>query len=570
VLGYHFLSHDLRSPWWQSVPSVAISWAFLTAGLVGLIRRPENRLGWLMLLVAFALLLRKFEYSGNSATFTFGFAVGQLFVPAFAHAVLGFPSGRLVGRLENRLVVAAYGVALVMPITSLLFYDPARSCVFRCGHRDRVRPDSLLLVDADKPVFHALNIATQVALYGVLATLFIGLIVRKVARETPRARRLRAPLAIAGVAAGLRAISQLVFAFVAHGTVVGVILFAAEEIVQIAVPAALLVGILRGALARASVADLVRDLERTPPAEVEAMLARTLHDRSLRVGFWVPDRRSYVDAAGQPFEPPHGDQRRAVTELGDANERIAVLVYDPAIREQEGSLVDAVCAAARLALGNARLHAELRAQLAKVRESRARLVAAADDERRRIERDLHDGAQQRLVALALDLRVAQRRLDGAGGEVADVLAHAVDSLQGAIEELRELARGVHPAILSEEGLGPALRSLAARASLPVQVVAAPERRLPQELESAAYFVAAEALTNALKHESATSVTIGARQENGTLLVEVFDDGAGGADASKGTGLRGLVDRVEAHGGRLFVESRAGHGTKVTGELPCVW
>jgi signal transduction histidine kinase len=549
------------------VPSVAISWAFLAAGVVGLLRRPESRLGWLMVVVAFALLLRKLEYSGSPAVFTFGFAIGQLFVPSFVHAVLGYPNGS-VGRLEKRLVVSAYAVALALPVVSLLFYDPRRSCVFRCGHSDRVRPESLLLVRADGRVFDALSLTVQIALYGVLAVVFIGLIVRKLVLETPHARRLRAPLAIAGVAAGLRAISQLVFAFVAHSSLIGVVLFAGEEAVQIAVPAALVGGLLRGRLARANVADLVRDLERTPPEQLESLLARVLHDRSLRLGFWVPTQRAYVDAAGEPFDLPLDGVRRAVTRLDQAGEPMAVLVYDPALRDQEGRLIEAVCAAARLALGNARLHAELRAQLAKVRESRARIVAAADAERLRIERDLHDGAQQRLVALALDLRVAQRKLADAGPEVEHVLATAVESLQGAIEELRELARGVHPAILSEEGLGPALRSLASRAGLPVTVVASPDTRLPQQLESAAYFVAAEALTNALKHSSATAVTIGAWQENGTLRVEVADDGVGGADAGKGTGLRGLVDRVEAHGGRLFVESRAGAGTKVIGELPC--
>jgi signal transduction histidine kinase len=562
------MTHDYHAPWWQAAPSVAISWAFLVAGLVGLVRRPENRLGWLMLVVACALLLRKLEYSGDALVFTFGFAVGQLFAPAFAHAVLGYPNGRLVGRLEQRLVVAAWIVALALPVVSLLFYDPDRSCLFRCGHVDRVRPDSLLLVYGDKPVFHALNLATQIVLNGVLALLFVWLIVRRLALESPRARRLRLPLAIAGVAAGLRAISQLVFAFVSHSNAVGIVLFTVEELVQLAVPVALLYGLLRGAFARARVTDLIRDLERTPPGEVEAVLARTLHDRSVRVGFWVPERRGYVDGAGAPFELPPADGRPGVTELDHDGEPIAVLVYDPAHREQEPELIDAVCAAARLALGNARLHAELRAQLEKVRESRARIVDAADAERLRIERDLHDGAQQRLVALALDLRVAQRKLAGAGPEIEEVLARAVESLQEAIEELREFARGVHPAILSDEGLGAALRSLAARASVPVEVVAAPDGRLPQQVESTAYFVAAESLTNALKHSTGASVRIAAWQENGTLRIEVTDDGAGGADLAKGTGLRGLVDRVEAHGGRLFVVSRPGEGTTIVGELPC--
>src|SRR5207237_3004573 len=177
---------------------------------------------------------------------------------------------------------------------------------------------------------------------------------------------------------------------------------------------------------------------------------------------------------GRPFELPRDDPECAVTELDQDGEPMAVLVYDRALRDEEERLVEAVCAAARLALGNARLHAELRAQLAKVRESRARIVAAGDAERLRIERDLHDGAQQRLVALALDLRVAQRKLAAAGPEVGEVLSGAADGLQEAIDELRELARGVHPAILSEDGLAPALRSLGVRAGVPVTVDARTE------------------------------------------------------------------------------------------------
>ncbi len=202
-------------------------------------------------------------------------------------------------------------------------------------------------------------------------------------------------------------------------------------------------------------------------------------------------------------------------------------------------------------------------------ESRARIVAAGDEQRRRIERDIHDGAQQRLVALALELRAAQRRLgDDLRPGVDDVLADAVAELQLAVGELRELARGVHPAILTEEGLSAALESLADRTPIKVTLAAAPTGRLPPEIEGAAYFVVCEALANTVKHADATSVTISAVSRNGSLVVEVSDDGVGGADIATGTGLRGLADRVEAHGGSLQVESAPGHGTRVIGELPC--
>jgi signal transduction histidine kinase len=210
----------------------------------------------------------------------------------------------------------------------------------------------------------------------------------------------------------------------------------------------------------------------------------------------------------------------------------------------------------------------MRAQLVKVQRSRQRIVAAADEERRRIERDLHDGAQQRLVALALQLRSAQRRLGGEDDpEIERVLEAAVGELQGAVDELRELARGVHPAILTEEGLGAALESLTSRTPLPVSLDVLDER-LPRQVEATAYFVACEALNNVAKHARATRARVAAARRNGTLVVEIEDDGVGGATMDGGSGLRGLVDRVEALGGRLRIESTPGNGTRVIGEIPC--
>jgi signal transduction histidine kinase len=210
----------------------------------------------------------------------------------------------------------------------------------------------------------------------------------------------------------------------------------------------------------------------------------------------------------------------------------------------------------------------MRAQLVEVQESRVRIVAAADEERRRIERDLHDGAQQRLVALALELRGAQRRLgDRADPELDSVLAEAVDELKVAVDELRELARGVHPAILTEDGLAAALESLVSRTPFPVSLEVS-EGRFPAQVEATAYFVACEALANIVKHARASRALVTAVTRNGLLVVRVEDDGVGGAHADGGTGLRGLADRVEALGGRLAVVSPTGGGTRIIGEIPC--
>jgi signal transduction histidine kinase len=394
--------------------------------------------------------------------------------------------------------------------------------------------------------------------YGVLALVFIVLIARRVHAASPAGRRLLFPMMLGGLVEGTYGIWQAVHVWTSGGS--ADLLYWWQIGGQLAVAIALLVGILAAELARGTVADLVVELSHVPPGEVRNALARTLHDDSLQVAYWLPMRRVYVDEAGRPVELP-GDGR-AVTKLDD----IAAIVHDP---ELDPGLVEAAGAAARLALHNARLQADVSAQLAKVQESRRRIVAAGDEERRKIERDLHDGAQQRLVALALELRIAQRQVGNADPELEGVLGRAVAELQVAVEELRELARGVHPAVLTEEGLAGALESLAARTPLPVLIDAAPEERLPGEIEAAAYFVACEAIANAVKHARATQIRVSAQRRNGTLVIEVEDDGVGGArENGTGSGLRGLVDRVEAHGGTLRIESEPGEGTKVVGELPC--
>jgi signal transduction histidine kinase len=565
LVGYHYLTTDDRSTWWQAVPAVAIAWTFLAVGLVAWWRRRLSLVGPLLLLVALALLLRKLQYSGNSAVFTVGFALTGLYAAVFAHVVLAYPSGRIRDRLERWFVIAAYAVAFLLPVAVLLVYDPARSCLFNCSHVHRVRPESLISVAGSHTAFAVVHGVQHVGGYGVAGALLVALIVRRLCTASPHTRRKQWPLMLAGGAAGLRAITEAVFGFASRTNVESLTLFSIEEAVQIALPIVLLLGLLGERLARASVADLVRDLAVTPAAEVGVPVARALGDPTLEIAFWLPARRGYVDAQGHPYDVPVPNARRAVSPLAHDGRPVAVLVHDPALLE-EPKLLDSVCAAALMSLENARLQAELQAQLHKVRESRARLVAAADEERGRIERDLHDGAQQRLVALALDLRLAERDLPATDAGTRELLTSAVESLQTAVGELRELAHGVYPAILTQGGLAAAFDDLAARTALPV-TVHAPSERLPEDVEATAWFVACEGLANAVKHSGATAVTIDAAIERGLLHVTVADDGTGGADAD-GTGLRGLADRLEARGGRLWVDSPPAGGTRVTGEIPC--
>jgi signal transduction histidine kinase len=337
---------------------------------------------------------------------------------------------------------------------------------------------------------------------------------------------------------------------------------------QIAIPIAVLAVMLRARMARAAVADLVVELGQTPtPARLRDALANALGDPSLSVAYWDLARETWVGAAGNAVELPDGRMGQAVTMLERNGVRQAAIVHDAALLEEPG-LIASVASAMRLAVENDRLTAAVEAQLAEVRASRARIVAAGDAERQRLERDLHDGAQQRLVALILALRLAQTRL-GADADPAVKLGleQASEEARAALSELRELARGIHPQILTEAGLAAALESLAVRSPAPVSVEVDLEARFAPAVEAIAYFVVSEALANVAKYAEATSVQVRGGWQDGVLTIEVADDGHGGADPRAGTGLRGLLDRVSAVDGTLEVISPAGGGTRVVARIP---
>jgi signal transduction histidine kinase len=335
-------------------------------------------------------------------------------------------------------------------------------------------------------------------------------------------------------------------------------------------PLGFLVGMWRVRLGRTAVGTLLAQLRQPmSAAQLQAALARAVGDPSLRVGYWRPDVEAFVDGDGRPLQWGKADPGGGVTLVESRGRRIAVLLHDPALRE-DVHVLDAVTAAAELALENQRLTAEVRAQLAEVRDLAGRLVAAGDAERRRLERDLHDGAQQHLVILALSLRMALQRLVGTvDGETAALLTNAAASLDAVIGQLRELARGIHPAILTDAGLVPALQALAERTPEPeVHLCAVDVPQLTPAEEATGYFVVAEALTNTLKHANANQVRITVAYEEGLLRIDVTDDGVGGVDVCAGSGLLGLRDRAAALGGTLFVRSAPGQGTSVSAAIPC--
>jgi signal transduction histidine kinase len=335
-----------------------------------------------------------------------------------------------------------------------------------------------------------------------------------------------------------------------------------------ALPIAVLAVLLQRRLARGAVADLVVDIGiRTEPVDLQAALGRALGDSSLQLAYWVPATGRFVDADGSAVTVSGPGEARVATLVQRDGETVAALIHDPALLENP-ELVDSACAAAALSLDNERLRAELLARLAELQASRARLVEATDRERRRIERDLHDGTQQRLVSVAMTLALAESRLARDGSSVEPVVREAKQALTAALEELRRLTQGIRPAILIERGLAAALDDLTRRSPLLVRSEVETNGTLPESIEEAAYYVASEALSNVVKHSQASNVRLAAWREDTMLVVEVADDGIGGAHAGDGSGLRGLADRVEALGGRFSIASPPGGGTRVRAAIPC--
>jgi signal transduction histidine kinase len=324
----------------------------------------------------------------------------------------------------------------------------------------------------------------------------------------------------------------------------------------------LLVGLLRGSWERAEVADLVVELGETRSGTLRDELARALGDPSLQVGYWVPQQAGFVDSEGRPIRVPDPGSGRSTTKVERDGQPLAVLVHDPAVLGDPG-LVEAVSSAARLAAANARLQAEVRGRLAEIGASRRRIVEAGDEERGRLERRLREGALRRLGEVAETLQRARRPAAGGADER---LARAETQLAQTQEELRRLARGIHPRELSERGLAAALASLARDVALPVKLAVSVTGESPGAA-ACAYFVCSEALANVAKYAAASKVAVTVRSDPGGTTVEIEDDGVGGADPGRGTGLRGLADRVETLGGRLTVQSPPGRGTRLVAVIP---
>jgi signal transduction histidine kinase len=540
------------------VTTAAVGFAFLVAGIATWQRWPASRLGLLFTIVGYLdLVPNTLVNSLNSVAFTIALLTQTMTGAALAHLALAWPSGRLRSRFERNVVIAEYAWTIIPTLISTLFFKPVFSgCGSRC-------PVNLLLVSDSQSIG---NIVGVVSLTGSLA--IIGILVVLIVRHWRSARgwSRRAMTPLLWISAVV--ITQYVFQNLVDNLTLVVPNLAVNlaPLVLLTGPVLVIADALRARTARGAVGSAVVDLEPgATPDRLRQALARALGDSTLQLGLRQPESADYVDTAGLPLDLALLGQGRALTPLADPDG--AVLVHDAGL-EHEPQLLRLTAAAASMALEHSRLQAEVQAQLEQVRASRTRIVEAGDAARRRLERDLHDGAQQRLVTLSLALGLARSRAAGADPELESLIESATKEAAEALVELRELARGIHPAVLTETGLAGAVQALAERSPVVTTVASVPKERFPASVEATAYFVICEALANVAKHAMAGSAEVSVRKLPGRLVVEVSDDGAGGARSDQGSGLRGLADRVASARGSLRVDSPPGGGTRLEAEIPC--
>jgi signal transduction histidine kinase len=535
------------------VISALFTWttlAYILGGLLAWSQRPASRFGPLMVAAGVICFLVTLSWTSHDASYSVGQVLDKLPAVVFLHVFLAFPSGRLSGRVEKVLVASAYATAIGLELVRMVVGD--------YGTHN-------LLGFAPRPGAFEVVRNVQLLVLSGLCLIGVGILIER-RRRGGRPLRRSLSLLIDSFALGLVMIAIFFVSNVLD--LPGVVEVRRALFVTLGLaPVALLVGLLHARLARSAVGDLVVELRSdVSPAGLQDALARALRDPSLALVYWLPEFASWADLDGSSVELPGREASRATTLIDRDGARLAALLHDPALKD-EPELLAAVGAAAGIALENGRLQAEQKAHLEELRGSRARVIEAGQLERQRLERNLHDGAQQRLIALALELSVLGKQLKGDPG-AGKRLDAAQREIAMSLEELRAVARGLHPAVLTGHGLAVALEQVAARAAVPVRLQVEAESRFPAQVEVAAYYVVIESLTNIAKHAQATRASVEVSRTDEGLMVEVIDDGVGGADSESGSGLRGLADRVEALGGRLRIWTPRDGGTRVRAEIPC--
>jgi signal transduction histidine kinase len=544
-------------PAWIPIADLAVGWLMIGCGLLGAAARPRQPAGNRLVLAGFLWFIGTFMGADDPLSHAFGFAFGGYFNLVLAWLTLSFPGTRPATRAGTIVLIVAAVLFIAQTVARLLVSAP-----------DVL---GITLVDPDAAMQAVLWIDVSRA-----ASIFIAgvLMVVKLLRTRDPERSFVWPVLAAGAAVAIASISNARFAlttlgFIPHlGEDVVIPLEWAFNVFRIAVPLAILLGVLRIRGARTAIAGAVTEVGGTPSvATLRGALATALGDPGLRIMRWDRDLDGYIDSSGEDVSEVElarlqDDPSLVVVRVDDGPDQLAIIVVARSLAE-DPSLLDAGVALTRLVVRNEEQSLRIRGQLAEVRASRVRIVAAADVERQRIERDLHDGLQQRMVALAMQLRAAE--LDPAAR--AEALRAGSAEVLGLLDDVRELARGIHPAVLTEAGLAAAIRAAADRSPVPAEVELRLSGRGSAAAQATAYYVVSEGLANVAKHAAgATAVWVRAVEDDGWLRIVVEDDGPGGAD-SDGHGLAGLADRVAALDGRFSVGSRPGGGTKIVAEVP---
>ncbi|MDQ1614931.1 MAG: hypothetical protein QOJ60_870 [Actinomycetota bacterium] len=515
--------------------------------------RPRNPVGPLLLAWSAWFLVSPVRYVDSGLVVCASWVVAAVVPICFGHAILAYPSGRLPGPLDRVVITMAYAIATTLAVVQLLWTPTSLlvGCINSCAARPPLLHRSYAL---SQDLQH-----TADWFQAGLGAVFIVLAVRRFVRARPWERHRLLPVA---VAAGLSAFEYILVSVIPQSTQrIWDAADIADHITHVAVTLAFLLGVYGSRVERSHVADLLARLGGARTDELQPLLAQLLRDPDLRLLV----TRTEVD--GGTADEPAGPGRVSTQIRSEDGRLLALLVHDRSVLD-DARLLASVVAATRLALENERLQATVRQQLADVRASRARLVQAGDAERRRLERNLHDGAQQRLLSLGVALQLAAQANRNSRRDSQELLQEAQAELAAAIDEMRALARGINPAVLTDHGLGVAVTTLAGRCTVPVDVVTVPTQRLPVSAETTAYYVVAEALQNVAKYAGPAHAVVRIDTVDGHVRVDVSDDGVGGAAITPGGGLRGLHDRVEAVGGRFEVSSNDGHGTRVVAEIPC--
>ena len=515
-----WVAFDWRDPqlW---IPDLLVGWTFIAAGLVAAARHRESRTGLLMVATGFTWFVGNFAALSPGVVASMAATGKFLHRGPLIHLVLSYPHGRISSKPGRAVVAAGYAAAVI-------------------------------------PMAWDNEIATL-----VLAALVVGASAHEYHQGVGRGRRARlVALAAAvgfalAVAGGAAARLALPASEVSYGSLL------AYQLVMCAIAAGLFAGLSARFWERADIADLVVELGAAQPRTLRTALARALGDPSLELGYWLPDTESFVDSDGRSLSLPDQAAERTVTLVKRGGGPVAAIVHHPAVLD-DPALLEAVTAAAQLAASNARLRAEVRARVAEVEDSRRRILVARDEERRRLEQRLHDGAQRRLERLRQTL--ASGRHSAGSAATIEHIGKAQTQLERTVEDLRHLGKGLHPRILTEQGLEAAVTDLVEDAPVPVQITVT-SGRMPPPVEVAAYFTCAEALANVAKHAGASSASVAVTSTGSAAVVVIEDDGVGGATAEHGSGLRGLADRIGTLGGTLRVEPRAGGGTRIVAEIP---